>query len=81
MTPSTLVRRPRGPFTFIGHIAAAMENSEGRSRKPEAKRHPCVATLDDGRRCGLTARYVDFKRGGHVCFEHKPQTRQEALSL
>lgn len=80
MTPSTLVRRPRGPFSFIGHIAAALE-AQDRTPKPATKRHACVATLDDGRRCGLTARYVDFKRGGHVCFEHKPQTRQEALVL
>lgn len=85
MTPSTLVRalRPgnRGPFTFIGMAAAALERDEP-ARKPKAKPLPrCVAHEDDGRVCGLPARYVDFKRGGHVCADHKPERRQEALTL
>lgn len=80
MTPATLVRRPRGPISFIGHIAAALEGAEREARKAERPR--CVAILDDGRVCGLHATYIDFKRGGHVCFEHRPvRRRQEALCL
>lgn len=78
MTPSTLVRA-RGPFTFIAAAAAALE------RKGDggvaATRPRCVAFEDDGRRCGLPARYVDFKQGGHVCFEHRPDRKKELLTL
>ena len=78
MTPSTLVRRPRGPLTFIGHIARALESAEGGSRPPAARSrlHTCGACLDDGRVCGLPAPYVDFKLGGFVCYEHRPGVRE-----
>ena len=87
MTPSTLVRaiqRPRPPFTFIGLSAFHLEREE-KCLKPEVsslKPKPlCVARQDDGSPCGLPARYVDFKRGGHVCFDHRPDRKQEALQL
>lgn len=76
MMPSTLVRaKPRGPISFIGHIAAALERGDG-GVATTTTRPKCVAYLDDGRRCDLPARYVDFKLGGHVCFEHRPGKRE-----
>ncbi len=84
MTPSTLVRanRPRGPFTFIGLTAFHLDKDEDRPQpKPKAKGQRCVALQDDGSPCNLPARYIDFKRGGHVCFEHRPDRRKEVLQL
>lgn len=91
MTPSTLVRalRPisRGPFTFVGMSALFAERAERAERGESAssrqrlRGHRCVACQDDGSPCGLPARYVDMKRGGHVCHEHKPERKQEALQL
>ena len=86
MTPATLVRAlrpiPRGPFTFIGMTALHLDKDERpeppRPRKPAAR---CVALQDDGSPCGLPAKYLDFKRGGHVCLEHKPDRRKEVLQL
>ena len=84
MTPSTLVRaiRPadRGPFTFIGLSSLFVERGEHQA-KPKAKVQRCVAREDDGTPCGLPARYIDMKRGGHVCYEHRPDRKQEALQL
>lgn len=83
MTPSTLVRsRPRGPINFIGMIAAALEKAEQPRHHVSGRTLPtCVAKEDDGRVCGLPARYVDFNAGGHVCFSHRPNRKQEALCL
>lgn len=80
MTPSTLVRNRRGPLSFIGQVALALER-EARPLRAQPIRPRCCALLDDGRRCDLPGRYLDFKRGGHVCWEHKPAKRTEALSL
>lgn len=77
MTPSTLVRA-RLPLSFIGCSAAALEK-EVASFKVQVSRPRCVASLDDGRPCGLPARYIDFQRGGHVCFEHRPAKRKELV--
>ena len=83
MTPSTLVRaiRPadRGPFTFVGITALFQERGALRTARPTLPR--CVAREDDGTPCGLPARYVDMKLGGHVCFNHRPDRKQEALQL
>lgn len=85
MTPATLVRalRPinRGPFTFIGMTALHLDREERPEPKPRAQTAKCVALQDDGSPCGLPARYLDFKRGGHVCLEHKPDRRKEVLQL
>ena len=85
MTPSTLVRalRPssRGPFTFIGFAAQALEHEETKAAKPKPAVQRCVALQDDGSPCGLPAKYLDFKRGGHVCLEHRPDRRKEVLQL
>lgn len=80
MTPSTLVRRPRGPFTFVGLSSFFLE----REREPlplppvtrRTRRHVCVAKIDDGRSCGLPAHYVDMLRGGFVCDDHRPVKRE-----
>lgn len=78
--PATIVRRPRGPFTFIGMTGLMLEKTS--AAKAKAKPMPkCVAFQDDGSPCGLPARYLDFKRGGHVCLEHRPDRKQEALQL
>ncbi len=85
MTPSTLVRalRPisRGPFSFVGMTAFHLERDNQPEPKPRPRLAKCVATQDDGSPCGLPARYLDFKRGGHVCLEHKPDRRKEVLQL
>lgn len=73
MTPSTIVRRPRGPITFAGLVGAILDEPR---RKPRATFKKCVAVLDDGRSCELPARYVNFEAGGHVCFEHRPPERK-----
>ncbi|MGC3958135.1 MAG: hypothetical protein QM813_09415 [Verrucomicrobiota bacterium] len=80
MTPSTIVRRPRGPFTFAGITALLLEREPAKPA-PRANYHKCVACQDDGSPCGLPARYLDFKRGGHVCLEHKPDRKKEVLQL
>ena len=81
MIPSTLVRRPRGPFTFVGLTSFFLDRLERERdtkaaegcRTPRRSRvHQCVATLDDGRICGLPAHCVDMQRGGFVCDEHRP---------
>ncbi len=81
--PSTIVRavRPitRGPFTFAGIVASILHGEH--KPKSRAQYARCVASQDDGSPCGLPARYLDFKRGGHVCYEHKPNRKQEALTL
>lgn len=85
MTPSTLVRalRPitRPPFSFIGMTALHLEKDERTEPLPKPATHKCVACQDDGSPCGLPARYLDFKRGGHVCLEHKPDRKKEVLQL
>ncbi len=89
MTPSTIVRaiKPatRGPFTFVGLSALFLEKEKEPVKSAAvSRRQPlprCVAREDDGSPCGLVARYVDFKRGGHVCYEHRPDRKQEALQL
>lgn len=76
--PSTTVRnRPRLPINFAGIVSAILDGE--RKPKARAQYNRCVALQDDGSKCGLPARYLDFKRGGHVCFEHKPEQRKEAL--
>lgn len=79
MTPATIVRRPRGPFTFIGMTGLCLERPA--KPAPRANYHKCVALQDDGSPCGLPARYLDFKRGGHVCLDHRPNRKKEALCL
>jgi hypothetical protein len=70
MMPATLMRsRPRGPISFVGFIAAALEKAEQGPLRGRTM-PTCVACEDDGRRCGLPARYVDMKRGGFVCHTH-----------
>jgi hypothetical protein len=85
VTPSTIVRalKPasRGPFTFVGMSALFSERGDGAQRTARPTLPRCVAREDDGTPCGLVARYVDFKRGGHVCYEHRPDRKQEALQL
>lgn len=85
MIPSTLVRalRPisRGPFTFIGMTALHLDKDEAPAPLPKTSPHKCVALQDDGSPCGLPARYLDFKRGGHVCHDHKPDRKKEVLQL
>jgi hypothetical protein len=79
--PSTLVPLRRGPITFAGIVGTILDRRDAEpSTKPKPKPR-CVAMLDDGRPCGLPGRYLDFRRGGHVCLEHKPAKRQEALCL
>lgn len=84
MTPSTLVRARRGPFTFVGMTAfvqALMEERAGAHgvTRPTRRRrtHVCVATQDDGRVCGLPAHCIDMRRGGFVCDEHRPGRNAE----
>ena len=79
MTPPTVVRIPRVPTSFLGYMAHALERGE--LPKVRARYRKCVALQDDGSPCAMPARYLDFKRGGHVCFEHRPTPRKEALSL
>ncbi len=88
MTPSTVVRalRPasRGPFTFIGLSSFFLEKENpplAPPRRGSGITHRCVAHEDDGTPCGLAARYVDMKLGGHVCYNHRLERKQEALQL
>lgn len=78
MMPSTLVRRPRGPLTFVARIAQALEGRPSNRQKPVPK---CCAYDDDGKICGLPGRYIDMQRGGFVCLQHRPDRKQEALAL
>ena len=74
--PATTVRnRPRLPITFAGLVGSLLDGGE-RKPKPRAQYTKCIAYCDDGRLCGLPARYIDMQRGGHVCFEHKPAKRE-----
>lgn len=74
MTPSTIVRRPRLPGTFAGVVAAFLDGDH--KPKTRAQYRRCVAVQDDGSACALPARYVDMTRGGHVCFDHRPEARK-----
>ena len=71
MTPSTIVRRPRGPFTFAGMTALFLDRERGEPQRRRSQHQTCVVTLDDGRACGLPAPYINFQRGGFVCCEHR----------
>ncbi len=79
MIPSTIVRRPRGPLTFAGITALLLEREPAKPARSNYQK--CVALQDDGSPCGLPARYLDFKRGGHVCLEHRPDRKKEVLQL
>jgi hypothetical protein len=82
MTPATIIRRPRGPITFAALSALFLDrDEETKVRRPKARAARCVALQDDGSPCNLPARYLDFNRGGHVCYEHKPDRKKEVLCL
>jgi hypothetical protein len=89
VTPSTIVRRPRGPFTFIGLSSFFQEAKEERSEKAiehfhnarRAVEHKCIVYLDDGRLCNLPAHCIDLQRGGFVCDEHRPVYRQKICGV
>ena len=75
MTPATIVRnRPRLPFTFAGVVGSFLDGEH--KPKPRAQYTKCIAKQDDGSPCNLPARYVDMKLGGHVCFDHRPESRK-----
>lgn len=63
-------------------IAAALDRAERGSHHVSGRTKPtCIALEDDGRVCGLPARYIDMNKGGFVCLAHRPDRKSEALSL
>ena len=41
-------------------------------RRKHMNTPPCIAYARDGRLCGKPALYLDRKRGGYVCWAHRP---------